>query len=329
MSEAAPPGQAVAVAPERCDPAPAAAGRPGSGIASMTGFAQRGGAGHGHAWTWEARSVNGRGLEIRVRLPEGHDGLEPLARAALQARLRRGSVTLGLRLERSAGAGSAGLDPAALERALAQIAAVEAAARAAGVSLRPTSAAEILRLGGVGPTAGAADRTADAEPLRAALVADLEALIDALAERRAAEGGALAALLAGQLDRIGTLARAAAAEAEARAPARAEALPQALGRVMAGAAEADPARVAQELALIAVRADMTEEIDRLGAHVAAARALLAEGGAVGRRLDFLARELNREANTLLSKSGHGGLTRIGLDLKAAIDQFREQVQNVE
>ena len=305
------------------------AARSGPGIASMTGFAQRAGAAEGQSWTWEVRSVNAKGLDLRLRLPEGIDGLEAAVRAALQARFLRGSIGLGLRLERAADAAAPGLDPAALDRALAQLATVEAAARAAGVVLRPTSAGEILSLRGVASGPGAAADPAGTEPLRSALLADLELLLDALAQMRAAEGRALAEVLADRLCRIAALVEAAAAEAEARAPARAEALAQALARVMAGAAEADPARIAQELALLAVKADVTEEIDRLRAHVAAARALLREGGAVGRRLDFLAQEFNREANTLLSKAGHSGLTRIGLDLKAVIDQFREQVQNVE
>jgi uncharacterized protein (TIGR00255 family) len=143
------------------------------------------------------------------------------------------------------------------------------------------------------------------------------------------EGRALAEVIARQTDRIAALAAEAATAAEARRPEMARSLSEALARVMASAAEADPARVAQELALLAVKADVTEELDRLGAHVGAARKLLAAGGAVGRKFDFLMQEFMREANTLCSKSGNAGLTRIGLDLKHVIDQMREQVQNVE
>jgi uncharacterized protein (TIGR00255 family) len=143
------------------------------------------------------------------------------------------------------------------------------------------------------------------------------------------EGAALARIVATQIDRIEALTGAARAAAEARRPLMQQALNDNLARVLAGAAEADPQRVAQELALLTVKADVTEELDRLTAHVAAARALLAEGGAVGRKIDFLMQEFMREANTLCSKSGNVDLTRIGLDLKTVIDQMREQVQNVE
>ncbi len=146
---------------------------------------------------------------------------------------------------------------------------------------------------------------------------------------RAAEGQALATVISGQVDKVAALGAEAKAAADARRPEMERALNENLARVLAGAAEADPARVAQELALLVVKADVTEEIDRLAAHVDAARALLAEKGAIGRKFDFLMQEFMREANTLCSKSGNAALTRIGLDLKTVIDQMREQVQNVE
>jgi uncharacterized protein (TIGR00255 family) len=296
-------------------------------VMSMTAFAARSGgmvAGL-PGWTWDLRSVNARGLDLRLRLPDGIDGLEAAVRSALQARLVRGSVTLTLKLAREGGGEGLRINPAGLAAAVVALAQVEAAAGAAGLALRPPSPAEIVALRGVAETAAP---DADPEPLRRALIADLAPLLDAFAAMRAHEGGALAAVVRAQLDTIAGLVAEARVEAEARRDRWAETLREQMGRVL-GAEGADPARIAQELAMIAVRADVTEEIDRLGAHVAQARALLDEGGAVGRRLDFLTQEFLREANTLCSKAQGGGLTRIGLDLKAVIEQMREQVQNIE
>jgi uncharacterized protein (TIGR00255 family) len=192
--------------------------------------------------------------------------------------------------------------------------------------LQPVRATDVAAMRGVlDPAQGEADQSA----LLAALMADFEALVADFGAARRAEGARIGAVIAQQVERIAALTEAAAEAAEARRPAVQRALNEALARVLEGAAEADPQRVAQELAMLAVKADVTEEIDRLHAHVAAARSLLADGGAVGRRLDFLMQEFMREANTLCSKSGSTELTRIGLDLKTVIDQMREQVQNVE
>jgi uncharacterized protein (TIGR00255 family) len=169
----------------------------------------------------------------------------------------------------------------------------------------------------------------DTEPLRSALMTDLLPLLDAFAAARSAEGAALAGILSAQIDLIAALTADAAAEAALRREAMGQSLRDAVTRVLANAAAVDETRLAQELALIAVKADVTEEIDRLTAHVEAARALLADAGPVGRRFDFLTQEFNREANTLCSKAQSIALTRIGLDLKTVIDQMREQVQNVE
>ncbi len=295
-------------------------------VKSMTGFAARTGEGAGHAWAWEARSVNGKGLDLRLRLPEGIEGLDQQVRAEVGKRFQRGNITVGLKLERAGGASGPGIDPGGLGRALANLATVQAEAARIGVELRPSSAAEILGLRGVTETSVG---EADAEALKAALAADLGPLLDAMGAMRAAEGKALGDILAAQVNRIETLGMQAATAAEARAPAQAEALKAALARVMEGAEGADPARVAQEIAMIAVKTDVTEELDRLKAHVAAARELLKDNDPVGRRFDFLAQEFNREANTLASKSNYAALTQVALELKAAIDQMREQVQNVE
>ena len=299
----------------------------GAAVRSMTGFAARQGSDvEGRGWSWEVRSVNARGLDLRLRLPEGVDGLEPAARKALTETVRRGAVTLSLRLERSGPAGGLRLDPAALDAVLATLARVQDAAEAADIALTPPSAAEILSLRGVLDTAPTADL-----PDAAALLADLPALLAEFDAMRAAEGAALATVLDAQLDRVAALVDEAAAALPDREARMAEALANGVERLLrnAGTTTPDPARLEQELALILVKADVAEELDRLRAHIAAARAMLAEGGAVGRKLDFLMQEFNREANTLCAKAQSGALTRIGLDLKAVIDQMREQVQNVE
>lgn len=295
-------------------------------LVSMTGFATRRGSAVGYDWTWEIRSVNGKGLDLRLRLPDGIEGLESAVRAAVAKVAERGNITLGLRLTRGAGGEALKVNPVGLDAALAALATVRARAEAAGLRLADTSAAAILALRGVTEAGG---ESGDTAPLLAALLTDLEPLLADFALMRRAEGHALAEVIARQLDRIAALAAEAAAAAEARRPEMARALNEALARVLAGATEADPARIAQELALLAVKADVTEELDRLRAHVGAARKLLAAGGAVGRKFDFLMQEFMREANTLCSKSGNAELTRIGLDLKHVIDQMREQVQNVE
>jgi uncharacterized protein (TIGR00255 family) len=294
-------------------------------LRSMTGFAQRRGEAEGWDWAWDIRSVNGRGLDLRLRLPDGIEGLEARVRAAVSAKVARGNVTVSLRLNRRGGGAAGRLDPDALATALAALAQVETQAEAMGVTLQHSSAADVLLLRGV--MEGGAD-AAD-EGLAERLAADLPPLLDAFDAMRAAEGAALAAILSAQVDRIAELTAAAAVEAASRAGEVAARLRENLARVLQNSDGADPARVAQELALLSVKADVTEELDRLGAHVTAARALLAAREPVGRKLDFLTQEFNREANTLCSKAGAERLTRIGLDLKHVIDQMREQVQNVE
>ncbi|MBL3608150.1 YicC/YloC family endoribonuclease [Rhodovulum sulfidophilum] len=296
-------------------------------LQSMTAFAARSGQTETHAWTWELRGVNSKGLDLRLRLPDWVPGLEPVVRAAVQSRVARGSVTLGLRISaRDSGHGGLQIDPVALRLVLAMLGRVEAEAAAQGLSLAPSSAVEILALRGLSDSAAPEPETA---PLLAALSADLTPLLDEFMAMRASEGAALATVLCDHLATISTLTSRAAEVAEARRDQIEETLRASLARVMETAAGVDPDRLAQELALIAVKADVTEELDRLRAHVAAAETLLASGEPVGRRLDFLMQEFNREANTLCSKAQSTGLTRVGLDLKAAIDQMREQVQNVE
>ncbi len=298
----------------------------GAGLISMTGFASGRGELPGVSWVWDLRSVNGKGLDLRLRVPDWIEGLEPVLRAELSRRIGRGSVSLSLRVTRDAGATILRLNPAALAGALQALAGIERGARDVGLSLAPPTAADLLALRGVAENDAGEEDTA---PLRTALLADLPALIDQFNAARAAEGAALARLIGDQIDRIATLTDQARAVAEARRDRAAEVLRENLTRVMAAADGMDEGRVAQELALLAVKSDVTEELDRLEAHVAAARDLLAAPGPVGRKFDFLMQEFNREANTLCSKAQAVDLTRIGLDLKHVIDQLREQIQNVE
>ena len=295
-------------------------------LVSMTGFAARRGQGAGYAWVWEIRSVNGKGLDLRLRMPDWIEGLEPAVRAAVAKVAARGNVTLSLKLQREEGVEALRVNPAGLEAALSALLLVKAQAHAQGVTVSDPGMADILALRGVTDQGGERE---DAGPLLNVLLADLEPLLKDFAGMRAAEGSALASVIAGQIDRVAALSDDARAAADARRPELEANLRANMERILAGAAEVDPQRIAQELALLVVKADVSEELDRLAAHVGAARALLGEKGAVGRKFDFLMQEFMREANTLCSKSGNAALTRIGLDLKTVIDQMREQVQNVE
>ncbi|WP_137112405.1 YicC/YloC family endoribonuclease [Rhodobacter sp. SY28-1] len=295
---------------------------------SRTGFAARRGTGAGYAWVWDLRSVNGKGLDLRLRVPDWIDGLEAAIRAELQKAIPRGNVSLTLKVAQDEARDEAAfrLNEPLLSAALMALARVEASAMDAGVTLRQPTAADVLALRGV-IDQGAQDT--DTAPLRAALMADLPALLDDFSAMRRAEGQALAQVLTVQLDRIAQLTADALAETATRSATQADTLREALARVLAATDAVDETRLAQELALLAVKTDVTEELDRLSAHVTAARALVAEPAPVGRKLDFLMQEFMREANTLCSKAQSLALTRIGLDLKTVIDQMREQVQNVE
>lgn len=296
-------------------------------LTSMTGYADRAGGAAGLTWTWEARSVNGRGLDLRLRLPEGAEGLDPAVRQAFGAVLARGNVTVALRLGRAEGGAAPRLNAEALAGILAAAAETEKAAAEAGLALAPMTAAELLALRGVMEVE--ADPGAARPEVRAALLADVAPLAEALVAARRAEGAALAAVLMARLDETARLAAAARQAAEARAARTGALLRERVAALIEAKDGLDEPRMAQELALIAVKADVTEELDRLDAHVAAARALVTKGGAVGRKLDFLMQEFNREASTLCAKAQSAELTAIGLELKVIIDQMREQVQNVE
>ncbi|HTS93120.1 MAG TPA: YicC/YloC family endoribonuclease [Stellaceae bacterium] len=293
-------------------------------IASMTGFARSEGEAQGLAWTWEIKSVNGKSLDLRFRLPPGLDALELPLRALLAERLKRGSIGVNLVLSRSGGGGGVRVNRAALEQVLTL-----ARELAREIDAAPPSVDGLLALRGVLDGGEEELDPAQRERREAALLASSREAIEALGTMRRAEGARLGLVLA---ERLGEIARLVGA-AESSAAAQPEALRERLRLQIAALVEAVPAipeeRLAQEAALLVSRGDIREELDRLTAHVAAARELLAEGGAIGRRLDFLCQEFNREANTLCSKSAEVELTRIGLALKAATEQFREQVQNIE
>lgn len=293
-------------------------------ISSMTGFARASGGDGSAGWSWEVKSVNGRALDIRCRLPQGLERLDPAVRGAVSARLRRGNVTAGLRLSQAPEAAAMRVNRAWLEELIAL-----AADYRGRDDLAPPRLDGMLALRGVIEAAeGSADGT-DLAQDDAAMLATLDVALAELVRERQAEGAALAAALEGRIEEIATLTR----RAEVLAPSRQEALgarlrEQVTALIGAGSPVSED-RLATELALLAVKIDVTEEIDRLKSHCAAATRHLREEGAVGRKLDFLAQEFNREANTLCSKASDAALTDIGLALKAAIDQFREQAQNVE
>lgn len=298
-------------------------------IHSMTAFASRTGSLGAASWVWEVRSVNARGFDLRLRLPDGIDGLEADIRKAFATVLKRGNVSLSLRLAKDGPEQALELDETQLDRVLAALDRIQERAFAMGVTLGQPTAADVLNQRGVVINGGG---NAVDDALIGALKADIAPLLADLMAMRAQEGAALFTVVKSRLVEIADLIAQAAAAAEARRPEAAQALSKAIARVLQDAS-IDPDRLAQELAVLAVKTDVTEEIDRLKAHVSAATDLLETAQAtdqpLGRKLDFLSQEFNREANTLCAKSQNPKLTAIGLDLKTVIDQMREQIQNVE
>ncbi|MEP5729696.1 MAG: YicC/YloC family endoribonuclease [Sulfitobacter sp.] len=292
----------------------------------MTGFASANAVDAPFSWSWEVRSVNGRGLDLRLRVPDWVDGLEAGLRKKLSAVAARGNITCNLRLTRDEGAGGLSVNESQLQTVLDALQQIESRAMDAGVSLAPSKATDIVTMRGVLEQVSADD---DTSALCAMLLADFDAVLADFDAMRTREGAALHAVLSDQLDEVAQLTSDAVDLISSRQEAISVNLRTNLSRVMDNLDGADPDRIAQELALIAVKADITEEVDRLKAHVIAAREHLSQGGAVGRKLDFLMQEFNREANTLCSKAQMKELTTVGLALKAVIDQMREQVQNVE
>jgi uncharacterized protein (TIGR00255 family) len=294
------------------------------GLQSMTGFARATGEYEGAALSWELRSVNGKGLEIRLRLPPGHERLEQAARQAVQRRIARGNIQATLAIS----TGGKLVQPVVNEAFLLDL--TELAKRLEGqYGCAPASADGLLALKGVLEMPESVFGEEQRAQLDAELLRVLEEGLSSLEESRRSEGSALGAVLSGHIDAIEALIRRAEADPSREPAVIRERLAEQVKLLMDAAPALDEARLHQEAAFLATKADIREEIDRLTTHVSSARVLLAEGGAVGRKLDFLAQEFNRESNTLCSKSNAGSVTAIGLELKAVVDQFREQVQNLE
>jgi len=289
----------------------------------MTGFARAEGALGARRWAWEVKSVNGKTLDLRFRLPPGLDGIELPARQAAQRRFKRGNLTLNLRLDQETGTGALRVNRAALDQLLPVLSELRAQGFAA------PSADGILALRGVIETEAPIEDEAARSAFEATVLESFDLALVRLERARREEGARLGGVLGSLVDEIALLTDRAGSLAALRPEAMAARLKAQLRALL----EAEPAlpadRVAQEAALLAVKGDVREELDRLAAHVAQARQLLAEGEGAGRRLDFLAQEFNREANTLCSKANDLELTRIGLDLKLAADRLKEQVANLE
>jgi len=293
-------------------------------LSSMTGFARAQGAQGAWRWHWEVRSVNSRGLDVRVRIPEGFEGLEQPARVLANERFARGGITATLTLDADAARGAIRVNQEALQQVLTAIKALEGQ-----VVAGPPTLDGILGLRGVVEQQAPELSEAEFAARDAAVLGALAQALDALADARREEGARLEAILRQQTERMDGLVREAEGIAATQPEQLRARLKTSVDELLKTRASLSEDRIAQELALLLVKADVREEIDRLKAHLAQARSLFDAGGAQGRRLDFLAQELNREANTLCSKSSDIQLTRIGLELKATIDQLREQVQNVE
>jgi uncharacterized protein (TIGR00255 family) len=296
-------------------------------VNSMTGFAVRTGSSDNLNWSWEIRSVNARGLDIRSRLPEGFDALEQPLQKKITTAATRGNITLNLKVFQSnLGAGLA-VNTSVLEQVLSAQNEVLARAKRDGIDLMPGTAAEVLSIRGVLET----DRQVQVnhEGEFAEILLDFDLLFEDFLKFRRVEGTAVRQILVQQMNDAGALIDQSAIAAEARRSQVEANFSENIAKLIGANTGVDPDRLAQEIALLAVKSDVTEEIDRLRVHVQTALGLLAGTTPVGRKLDFLAQEFNREANTLCSKSGSSDLTALGLDLKVVIDQFREQVQNVE
>jgi len=293
-------------------------------ISSMTGFARADGRHGPYSWNWEVKSVNGRGLDIRCRMPSGFDGLEPDLRRQLGETFARGNFQISLHLMRQTGQTELTVNQDALQQVLS---ALKSLPKDAG--LAPASADGILGIKGVLELSDVEETDTERSLRNEALLDSFGRALTELVKARQAEGDKLKQVVASAIDQIGDLAIKASNNASAQPDALRQKLKSQIEEVLQDAAGVSEERLSQEVALLLTKGDIREEIDRLKAHSDAAKELLQQDGPVGRRLDFLMQEFNREANTLCSKSADVELTQIGLDLKAVIDQVREQVQNIE
>ena len=291
-------------------------------VASMTGYARSEGGANGATWTWEVKTVNGRGLDLRCRLGNGFDRLEPMVRERASAAISRGSLSVALQHTKAGVARTVTINDELVRRVMA------AAAEISG-GMGTLSLDAVFAIPGVVEIGDPAESDAARDAADVAMLKDLDRAFQNLNTARRGEGARLSVILGGQLDEIVALAGEAAHCAAAQPAAIRAHVQERITALIGDSTSLSADRLAQEAALLAIKADVREELDRLSAHAEAGRELLATGGAVGRRLDFLAQEFAREANTLCAKSSDAELTRIGLALKAVIDRFREQVQNLE
>jgi len=289
-------------------------------LASMTGFARVDGATGPYAWAWEVRSVNAKGLELRLRLPAGWDAIEPELRKRAGAVVVRGTLHANLSVQRTGVAPVVRINEPVLAAILATMRDVAKRSDAA-----PPTVDGILALKGVMEVVEDTEGEEERRAAQEAVIVGFSAVMARLAEMRAHEGDALGA----RLDEIAALTQRAET-VPGRGPEAIKArLAEQIATLLDGSNRFDPDRLHQEALLMASKADIREELDRLVAHIAQARHLLKTGGPIGRKLDFLSQELNRESNTLCAKSNDVELTNIGLELKTVVEQFREQVQNLE
>ncbi len=293
-------------------------------LKSMTGFARTAGAHAPWRWVWEVKAVNAKGLDLRVRVPPGFDLMEPEARARLSRRLARGTCYATLTLHRETSATQVRINEPllrALVETLSQI--------PADGNLRPASLDGLLGVRGVVEVSETMDDEAAIAAASATALLGLDAALDHLVTARNTEGAALQAVLSARIETIARLTEAAETTPGRKPEAVLARLQQSIDTLTGATSALDPVRLHQEAILLAAKADVREELDRLKTHIVSGRELLASDQPVGRRLDFLAQELSREANTLCAKSNDPVLTAIGMDLRVEIEQFREQVQNIE
>ena len=296
-----------------------------SALNSMTGFARTQGSQGTHNWSWEVKSVNGKGLDVRCRMPHGFDELELAARAMMAKRFKRGNVNLTLSLALD----EEGIHYRINQGLLRQLVTASKEFAAGNNFCVPPHIDNLLGVRGVVEPVDALASEAENKDLKESILGNLGEAIDALADMRAEEGRRLKVVLEDHLDQIGTLCSAAKDTAEAQPKILRKKLAEQISELL----ETEPAlseeRLTQEVAILITKSDVREELDRLNAHLEAAQVLVKDGSVVGRKLDFLCQEFNRETNTICAKASDMALSRIGLEMKSVIEQFREQVQNIE
>ena len=293
-------------------------------LSSMTGFARGHGVAGAYAWSWELKSVNAKGLDLRLRLPPGWDAIEVPARARATEKLARGTVYANLTVERKGVAPAVKVNEPVLAAVLATLKGLRGVVEAS-----PPTLDGILALKGVIEVTEEDEREEDRRAAEAAIIVGFDKLLADLIAMRREEGATLGRLLSARLDEIAKLTARAEAAPGRKPEAIKARLAEQVATLLAASQRFDSDRLHQEAILIASKADIREELDRLASHVEQVRKMIADGGPIGRRLDFLAQELNRESNTLTAKANDVDLTNIGLELKSVVEQFREQVQNLE